>query len=165
MSRVSPADGMFCSICQKWGKPPAGLRGGWTTRGITDWNHASELLKQHADSLWHGDAAGTAAMTQQVERSGQSVLELHCSSAARESAERIQRNRSIISKLLRAVYFLVQHRIPHTTIYQPLFQLLVVNGDSILEQHIEQHPSNAQYTSKFSVAMMIDAMDCWLERR
>ena len=114
VSCVSPADGMFCSICQKWGKPPAKSRGGWTTRGITDWNHASELLKQHADSLWHGDAAATAAMAQQVERSGQSVLELHCSSAAREAAERIQRNRSIITKLLRAVYFLVKHRIPHT---------------------------------------------------
>ena len=80
---------MACSVvyvCQKWDKPPAGSRSGWTTRGITDWNHASELLKQHADSLWHRDAAATSAMAQQVERSG---------SVAREAAERMQRNRSI----------------------------------------------------------------------
>ena len=121
MSCVSLADGMFCSICQKWGKPPAGSRGGWTTRGITDWNHASDQLKQHADSLWHRDAAATAAMVQQVERSGQSVIELHSSNAARDAAERMQGNRSIITIFLRAAYFRVKHRIPHATIYQPCF--------------------------------------------
>ena len=76
-----PSEGMFCATCQKWGKPPAGSRGAWTTRGITDWHHATELLKNHADSHWHRDAAYTAAMAQQVE-SGESVLELQRSSAA-----------------------------------------------------------------------------------
>ena len=39
--------GMFCTICQKWGLPTAGSRGAWTSRGITDWNHANELLRAH----------------------------------------------------------------------------------------------------------------------
>ncbi len=86
-------------------------------------------------------------------------------SAARGAAERRQRNRAVIQKLLRAVYFLVKHRVPHTTLYQPLIELLVANGDSVLEQHITQQPSNALYTSKFSVTMMIDAINSWLEMR
>ena len=55
---------MFCETCLKWGNPPAGSRGAWKTRGITNWNHGTELLKQHADSsstemlqpllLWQG---------------------------------------------------------------------------------------------------------------
>lgn len=45
-----PSKGMFCGTCQKWENCPAGAKGGWTTRGITDWNHATELLKQQADS-------------------------------------------------------------------------------------------------------------------
>ena len=54
---------------------------------MKDWNHATELLKQHMHSQWHRDAAVTAAMVEQAE-SGGSVLELQCSSAAREAAER-----------------------------------------------------------------------------
>ena len=72
-----PSDDMFCETCLKWGNPPAGSRGAWKTRGITDWNHGTELLKQHADSQWHRDAAATAVMARQAE-SGKSVLALQC---------------------------------------------------------------------------------------
>ena len=155
---------MFCETCQKWGNPPAGSRGAWSTRGVTDWNHATELLKQHADSQWHRHAAATAAMAQQLE-SGQSVLELQCSSAAREAVEQRQRNRDVLLKLLRSVYFLVKNRIPHMTVYPNLIELHVANGDKLLQQHIKESPSNAQYTSKFSVTMLIEAIDTWLDRK
>ena len=56
---------MFCKTCLEWGNSPAGSRGAWKTRGITDWNHGTELLKQHADSQWHRDAAATAVMARQ----------------------------------------------------------------------------------------------------
>ena len=82
---------------------------------MTDWNHATELLKQHADSKWHREAAATSAMAHQAE-SGQSVLELQYSVAAQEAAELRQRNRDVLLKLLRSTYFLVKNRIPHTTI-------------------------------------------------
>ena len=74
---------------------------------------------------------------------GKSVLELQCSSAAREAAERRQRNNDVLLKLLRSVYFLVKNRIPHTTTYTQLVELQVANGDQLLEQHINQHPLNA----------------------
>ena len=125
---------MFCGTCQKWGKSPSRSQGAWTTRGIKDWNHATELLKLHGNSQWHRDAAATAAMAEQAER-GKSVLELHCSSAAKEAAERRQRNRDILLKLLRSAYFLVKNRIPHSTSYSQLVELQVANnGDQLLEQ-------------------------------
>ena len=86
------------------------------TRGITDWNHGTELLKQHADSQWYRDAAATAAIAEQAEK-GRSVLELHCASAAKEAAERRQRNRDVLLKLLRSLYFLAKNRIPHSRTY------------------------------------------------
>ena len=158
------SEGMFCSICKRWGKPPAGSRGAWTTRGITDWNHATELLKQHADSQWHRNAAAMAAMAEQAEK-GKSVLELQCTSAAREEAERKEKNRQVLLKLLRSVYFLVKNWIPHSTTYRELVELQVANGDQLLEQHINSHPLNAQYTSRFSATMLIEAIDTWLERK
>ena len=57
-----PSNGMFCETRLKWGNAPAGSRGAWKTRGITDWNHGTELLEQHADSQWQRDAAATAVM-------------------------------------------------------------------------------------------------------
>ena len=86
MNCKNPTDGMFCAIYQKWGKPSAGTRGVWTTKGMVDWNHATELLKQHADSKWHRDAAVSAAMAKQAE-GGSSVLDLQCSAAALEAQE------------------------------------------------------------------------------
>ena len=67
---------------------------------------------------------------------GKSVPELHCSSAALEAAERRQRNRDVLLKLLRSAYFLVKNRIPHMTAYPQLIELQVANGDKVLEHHI-----------------------------
>ena len=130
----------------------------------TDWNNATELLKQHADSKWHREAAATSAMARQAE-SGQSVLELQCSVAAQEATELRQRNRDVLLKLLRSTYFLVKNRIPHTTIYPHLIELQIANGDKVLQKHIEHAPSNAQYTSSFSTRMFVQAIGTWLERK
>ena len=31
---TNPQEGMFCTICMKWGKPSPSTKGGWTARGI-----------------------------------------------------------------------------------------------------------------------------------
>ena len=159
-----PSDGKFCSTCQKCGSPPAGSRSAWTIRGLTDWNHATELLKQHASSQWHREVVATAAMAHQAEI-GLSVLELQCSGAAQESTELRQRNQDALLKFLRSTYFLVKNRIPHTTIYPHLIELQVANGDKVLQKHINQGSSNAQYTSSFSLRIFVEAIDTRLERK
>ena len=41
--------GMFCKLCQQASNPPPFARVvTWMSRGINDWNHASELLKLHS---------------------------------------------------------------------------------------------------------------------
>ena len=136
---------MFCTICQKRGLPTAGSRGAWTSRGITDWNHANELLRAHEKSRCHRDAATAASMSQQ-EKCGNSVLELQCSAAAKEAACRAERNRSIVLKLIRSIYFLAKDKIPHTTVQPNLIALQVANGDGLLEDHLTRGASNAQFT-------------------
>ena len=101
-------------------------------------------------------------MARQAE-SGKSVLQLQ-TSAVQQAAELRQRNQDVLPLLISA-YFLAKNRIPHTTVYPHLVNLQVANGDNLLEQHIKQNPSNAQYTSKFSVTMLIEAIATWLERK
>ena len=152
------------NTCQKYGNAPAGCRGAWTTRGVKYWNHVTELLKQHMRSQWHRDAAVTAAMAEQTE-SGGSILELQCSSAVWEAAKRRQKNREVLLNVMWSVYFLVKNRIPHITVFLDLIELLVANGDTLLEKHLRENPANAPYTSKFISVSMIEAVDTWVERK
>ena len=121
---------------------------------MTDWNHASELLKLHNDSMWHRDLVIVSKMAAQP-----SVIELHNAQALREAEERRARNRVILTKLLRSVYFLSKNRIPHTTTYSALVNLQIANGDEVLQQHVTSGPSNAQYTSLFSCRSFLAAID------
>ena len=100
-------DPKVCRVCQKSGTPPPSARGAWTTRGITDWNHATEMLKQHNTSQWHRDAVVASRMAEQA-ATHQNVLQMQCSAAAKEAEEGRQRNREVLLKLIRSVYFLAK---------------------------------------------------------
>ena len=61
-------------------------KGGWTSRGICNWNHATELLKLHNDAKWHKDAAVAARMAEQSASVG-SVLDLYTAASAKQAEE------------------------------------------------------------------------------
>ena len=134
-----------------------GSRGAWITKGVTDWSHATEVLRAHGESQCHKDAAVTAGMAQQAEH-GKSILELQCSAAPKKAARRAERNREILLKLLRSIYFLAKNKIAHTTVYPHLIALQVANGDGLLEEHVTKGASNAQYTSKYGAVMLLEAL-------
>ena len=41
----------------------------------------------------------------------------------------------------------------------------MLNGDELLEKHLSKGPSNAQYPSRFSARVLIEAIDNWIERK
>jgi hypothetical protein len=47
----------------------------------------------------------------------------------RSASEEKRKNRAMIMKLIRSLYFLVKHRIPHTTTFQDLIILQIDNGN------------------------------------
>ena len=49
--------------------------------------------------------------------------------------------------------------------YPRLIGLQIANGNKLLEQHIEQGPSNAQYISKFSANTLLECIDTWLDNK
>ena len=87
---------MFCTLCKKWGRPPPSAKGGWTTRGIVDWNHATEPLKQHSASKWHQDSSITARMAKYVGTAN--VIEMQCAGDAKQAEE--QKKKSIVRLFL-----------------------------------------------------------------
>lgn len=163
VSCTNVEEGMFCTFCQKSGNSPITARGAWTSRGIKDWNHATEQLKLHSQSKWHRDSVVYVRMSEQGEK--QSVIQIYSAAAAKEEEERRQRNRATLLKLLRSIYFLAKHRMPLTTLYNDLVKLQIENGDMVLKQHIKHGPQNAQCTSNFSAVTLLEAIDTWLEQR
>ena len=85
------------------GRPPPSEIGGRTTRGIVEWNHATELLEQYSGSKWHQDSPITATMAKHVEQ--QNVIEMQCAGASKLAEEQKEKNRDIILKLMRSMYF------------------------------------------------------------
>ena len=159
----NPEEGMFCRVCQERGTPLQAAKGAWTTRGMKDWNHTTEILKNHNTSQWYRDAIMVSRMAEQAMQ--QSVLEMQLSSAAKEAEEKRTRNRTVLLKLLRSTYFLVKNHIPHTTTLSKLVQLQVANGDELLKHDVEEGAANAQYTSSFSSTKIIEAIDTWIDRK
>ena len=112
---------------------------------MVDWNHATELLKQHSGSKWHQDSSITARMAKHVEQ--QNVIEMQCAGAAKQAEEQKKKNREIILKLMRSIYFLAKNHIPHSITYKELIELQILYGEELLEKNLGKGSSNAQYTS------------------
>ena len=100
-------------------------------------------------------------MAKHVEQ--QNVIEMQCAGAAKQAEEQKKKNREIILKLMRSITSwlrIVFHTQPHTRI-----ELQVLNGDELLEKHLSEGPSNAQFTSRFRARVLIEAIDIWVERK
>ena len=101
-------------------------------------------------------------MAKEAKRRG-NVLEQQIST--QEVAEKA-RNRIVLKKLFKCVYFLVKHKIAHTTTFAPLVDLLMECGDQDLKQFFEQDArKNAQYRSTTAISELIQAINTYLESK
>ena len=112
------------------------------TRPINNWVKAKSLPIQHEKSDWHIAAIERMVMSQSTEEHGNAIEQLEAA-----TAEEKKQNRDIMKKLIRSIYFLFKHHIPHTTTFESLISLQIENGDIILKSHREKCPHNATYES------------------
>lgn len=80
------------------------------------------------------------AFSQSAEKRGD-VIALIVTASEEEKKE----NRKMIKKLIRSLYFLVKHHIPHTTTFEGLVTLQIENGDITFKGHRETYSRNATY--------------------
>lgn len=150
---------MFCRLCQTHRKPPTTARGGWTLRGVTDWNYATELLKLHNSAKWHKESAVAARMAEQSVSVG-SVVDLCTAASAKQLEEERQKKPLHTSQAFEVSIFwqkIVFH-IHCTTTFEGLVKLQIANGGEVLRYHIEKGPPKSQYTSKFSSQSLLVAI-------
>lgn len=68
-----------------------------------------------------------------------------------------------MKKLTRSLYFLVKHRMPHTTTFEDLIMLQIDNGSEKLETHLSTCPSNAAYLSKATTNELLNSISHCIE--
>ena len=103
-------------------------------------------------------------MAKHVEQ--QNIIEMQCAGAAKQAEEKRKRIvRLFLIILMRSIYFLAMNRIPQPNTYKELIELQVLNGNELLEKLLSEGPSNAQYSSRLSAMVFIEAIDIWVERK
>ena len=152
--------GMFCSVCKKHGKIPVQARGAWVQRPISNWVKATELLSKHANSDWHKTAVEKSVLADAAEQQGDIMQQIE-----RISEDEKRRNLIVVKKLVRSLYFLVKHRIPHTTTFNDIVTLQIENGDKELEQHRNLCARNASYMSNITVAEFLTSISFHIEQK
>ena len=75
-----------------------------------------------------------------------------------------QQNREFMKKLIRSLYFLVRHRIPHTINFEGIIELQIDNGNEQLKVHSQKSPSNATYLSKATTAELLRSISHTIEQ-
>ena len=69
-----------------------------------------------------------------------------------------------MKKLVRSLYFLVKHRMPHTTTFTDLITLQIDNGDEHLRVHKNECAGNASYMSKLSTAEFLNSISHFIDQ-
>ena len=156
MEYDSAQNGMVCTICMVYGKPPVQARGAWVKRPINNWVKAKSLLLQHEKSEWHIAAVERKVMSQSTEEHGNVMEQL---------AAAQKQNRDVIKNPIRSLYFLVKHHIPHSTTFESLITLQIENGNVILKSHREKCPHNATYESYTTIVKLLSSISNILEKR
>ena len=151
--------GMFCSVCKKYGKPPVQACGAWVQRPVNNWVKVTELLNRHEKSEWHKVAFEKHILAESAAKHGNILQRI-----ARASEEDKRRNVELIKKLIRSLYFLVKHRMPHTTTFTDLITLQINNGDEHLKLHKNECAGNASYMSKISTAEFLNSISHFIEQ-
>ena len=160
MDYDSAAKGMVCVVCTSCGKVPVQAKGAWVTRPVSNWVKATALLSKHNKSEWHKAA---------VEKQKPSLLhEKHSGGIVEQiisvSEEEKQHKRMFLKKLVRSLYFLVKHHIPHTTTFEGLITLQIENGDIQLKGHRDKCPRNATHESYATVIDLLSSISKIIER-
>ena len=122
-------DRAYCTVCEKWGKPPPQARGTWIHQPFRAWKKAEEKMQEHAKSNWHKQACVLATEYERSQHQG-TVVTMIQTASQKEKAE----NCTIVKKLLRCTYFLAKNRVAHTTNFTDLVELMIFCGANDLQR-------------------------------
>ncbi|CAF2075626.1 unnamed protein product, partial [Rotaria magnacalcarata] len=163
-----PNVGGFCRLCRNYWKPGTPLfrnmeqktKGVFASIPFINWKKAlgdNGRLMKHSRSEYHLIALDNDKFRQQE---GSVLNQIVTVNEAQK-----QENRDRLSDLLDCSYFLFKNELSHTTLYEPLLQLISrLDHSSKLADFIQNCHKNANYNSTTSVTELLEATNDILEK-
>ncbi|CAF3934367.1 unnamed protein product, partial [Rotaria sp. Silwood1] len=160
--------GGFCQICRNYWKPNTPLfrdmdqktKGVFTSIAFTNWKKAlgdNGKLMKHSRSLYHLMAIDNDTFRHQEGSVLQQIVTV--------SETQKKENRDRLSDLLDCCYFLFKNELPHTTMYDPLLQLIGrLDHSSKLADFFQNCKKNSTYNSTTSVTEFLESTNEILEQ-
>ncbi|CAF5160865.1 unnamed protein product, partial [Rotaria magnacalcarata] len=160
--------GGFCRLCRNYWKPGTPLfrnmeqktKGVFASIPFINWKKAlgdNGRLMKHSRSEYHLIALDNDKFRQQE---GSVLNQIVTVNEAQK-----QENRDRLSDLLDCSYFLFKNELSHTTLYEPLLQLISrLDHSSKLADFIQNCHKNANYNSTTSVTELLEATNDILEK-
>ncbi len=142
-----------------WQSSCTKAKGAWVTRPVCNWVKAISLSAKHDKSEWHKAALEKQKLSLLTEKHGNVAQQI--TSVTEEDS---RHNRDVIKKLIRSLYFLMKHYIPHTTTFEGLVALQIENGNLELRDHRDNSPRNATYQSYATIVDLLSSISKILER-
>ncbi|CAF4388677.1 unnamed protein product, partial [Rotaria magnacalcarata] len=163
-----PNVGGFCRLCRNYWKPGTPLfrnmeqktKGVFASIPFINWKKAlgdNGRLMKHSRSEYHLIALDNDKFRQQE---GSVLNQIVTVNEAQK-----QENRDRLSDLFDCSYFLFKNELSHTTLYEPLLQLISrLDRSSKLADFIQNCHKNANYNSTTSVTELLEATNDILEK-
>ena len=147
-----------CSaVCKKYGKPPVQARGAWVQHPVSNWVKATELLNKHEKSKWHKVAFEKHMLAEAAAKHGDILQRM-----ARTSEKDMRRlNLELTKKLIRSLFLLIKHHMPHMTTFTDVITLQINNEDEHLKVHKNECASNASCNIMFKNAEKLPRPDIY----
>lgn len=157
---------MLCGLCIEFASKSDDAhkksRGAWTTVKVDNWKKALEKIKDHEQCPMHKLARELQLADKQTRESG-GVLTVATAGHKKNQAVLKEKNRTILKKFLRTVYYLCKAKSAHFTNFQDVLELQIENGQDDLQHFLDTAPKNANYTSHQTIEEYVVAIGIYLE--
>lgn len=143
--------GAYCKFCVLFKqKVHRGLQGSFIKTPFTKFKDFNECAKKHTETEWH--KYSLAESTHLLAIKNQDAVTI-ASAISQARADTISRNREILGSIVRTIVFCGTHDIAlrgketGRGNFRDLLKFRIQAGDTVLKNHLETGPRNAQYTS------------------
>ena len=153
--------GWICKVCEEYS-----TTGGphWKTVARVHDEHPSEMFNGHVNSNEHQQALHNKSLRKAMLAKG-SVKAQITSGAENSAIEVRERNRRVIMKLIKTVYFMAQKKWAVKNNFKDVVEFVKDLGDANLEKHFRDMGKNATYLSTTSVDEFVCIISDFIEKK
>ena len=154
-------NGWLCKICEEYSDTGDDY---WKNKVRAHDEHPNKMFQLHLNGEKHKKAINKKHALHSMLRKGNIVSQI-TTGIENSQIEKVQRNRRVISKLIKTVYFMSKKQWPVKNNFYDLIEHIKNLGDVDLIKHFQTMDKNATYVSKFTVDEFVKICSDFIEEK